>query len=86
MLIQNNFDRYIQLHFFGPKLEKRFQQKSNMSLEMMETIHRTAIDRAYKKVPLQNKIAIFNSVHQKWSTNMTVAKWDCEKKSHMLML
>ena len=50
-----------------------------MSLAMMETIHWAAIDRAYKKMPLQNKLAIFNLMHQKWPTHMTVARWDCEK-------
>lgn len=78
-LIQNNIEQHVRLHFFGPKLEKRFMIKHRLSQTMMETIHWSALDRAYKKLSLQDKIATYNLLHGKWSTHMTIARCDCEK-------
>ena len=77
-LIQNNIEHHIRLHFFGPKLENRFREKHKLSKQAMETIHWAAIDRAYKKLPLQDKIATYKLLHKKWTTYMEIASWNCE--------
>ena len=71
--ITNNMDHHIKLHLFGPKLEQRFQLKSNIPTNLIHTTHWVAIERAFKNLPLQEKLATFKLIHKKWPTNMTVA-------------
>ena len=67
------------MNCFGPRLETRFISKSNLPRAAIQQIHWLAIERAFRKLPLQEKLATFNLLHKKWPTNMTVASWDSNK-------
>ena len=78
-IIQNNLEHHVRLNYFGPQLESRFASKLNLSHQTIKHIHWLAIERAFRKLPLQEKLATFNLLHSKWPTNMKVAGWDCNK-------
>ena len=78
-VIQNNIEHHVKLNCFGSKLEMRFISKSNLPNEDIQHIHWLAIEQAFCKLLLQEKLATFNLLHQKWPTNMKLASWDSNK-------
>ena len=57
--IQNNFDHHVKLHFFGPRIETRFVNKTLFHADDLPKINWVAIERAFRKQPLKEKSAIF---------------------------
>ena len=53
-VIQNNLEDHIKLHFFGHKLEQRLIDKELLPKAYIGKINWKAIERAYKKLPLEN--------------------------------
>ena len=78
-VIQNNMDHHVRLHFFGHRLEHRLIHKNILTTTNIANIHWRAIDRAFKKLPLDRKTATFNMIHKKWMTYMEIAKFDADK-------
>ena len=78
-VIYNNIDHHVRLHFFGPRLEQRHITKTGSETTTMSMIHWLAIERAFRKLYIQEKLPYFNLIHKKWPTNMVVASWDCNK-------
>ena len=77
--IYNNIDYHVKLNYFGARLEERFMMKTALSRDSICKIHWLAIERAFRKLPLQEKLATFNLLHNKWNTNMKIASWDAMK-------
>ena len=76
MLIHNNIHHHINLHFYGPKLEKRFLHKFEIDQKFHQQIQWMALERAYRNKAKQEKISVFNLLQNKWTTNMVQANWN----------
>ena len=64
-IIQNNLEHHVRMNYFRPKLETRFIAKSNLPHHAIQHIHWLAIERAFRELPLQEKLATFNLLHGK---------------------
>ena len=60
-------------------METRLKTKAPVPPELLENVHWKAIERAYNRLTLLERLPIFKLIHNKWPTNMTIASWDAEK-------
>ena len=56
-LIHNNIHHHVNLHFYGPKLEKRFLHKFEIDKKFHQQIQWQALERAYRNTAKQDKIS-----------------------------
>ena len=75
-LVHNNIYHHVNLHFFGPKLEQHFLQKFDIDPKHHKQILWMALERTYQSTAKQDKLSVFNLLHNKWTTNMVQASWN----------
>lgn len=69
----------ISLHFFGLRLDNRFQQITSIDEKCHKMINWDVRDLAFRKMSDMDKLSLFRLLHKKWPTNMKIASWDTEQ-------
>ena len=77
--VHNNIHHHVNLHFFGAKLEQHFLQKFDIYPKHHKQIQWMTLERAYRSTAKQDKLSVFNLLHNKWTTNMFQASWNPDK-------
>ena len=77
-VISNNMEAHIKLHKNGPAVESRLMMKKIVAVEHMNWIQWRGLERAMQRLKTIAKIPISRIIHEKWSTESTIAEWYTE--------
>ena len=77
-VISKNMEAHIKLHKNGPAVESRLMMKKIVAVEHMNWIQWRGLERAMQRLKTIAKIPISRIIHEKWSTESTIAEWHTE--------
>ena len=63
--VNNNIHHHVNLHFYDHHLETRFRKQTDISTQYQKNIQWRAFERAFRKAPEREKLAVFNLIHGK---------------------
>ena len=66
------------------KMETQLTQVSNINSDQRQHIHWRTIELAYKKLSVTSRLPIFNFLHNKSISAMTIAKFNADTNPHCL--